>query len=159
MLDFKSCTNVSESCLNNICSSFTLIDIFQKIPKVNNLFGPLLKINLLPRTFKNRPIWSHCPQPWFKVVNLVVLDWHFYEKSERQILGYLTPETFKAIRPFRFCFIKSSINWSRSTARQRGSAHLVERLLPTPEVRGLNPVIGKLLYGTFFLSTVLKRRK
>ena len=93
MLDFKSCTNVSESCLNNICSSFTLIDIFQKIPKVNNLFGPLLKINLLPRTFKNRPIWSHCPQPWFKVVNLVVLDWHFYEKSERQILGYLTPET------------------------------------------------------------------
>ena len=28
-------------------------------------------------------------------------------------------------------------------------AQLVERSLPTPEVRGLNPVIGKLLYGTF----------
>ena len=26
---------------------------------------------------------------------------------------------------------------------------LVERLLPTPEVRGSNPVIGKLLYETF----------
>ena len=28
-------------------------------------------------------------------------------------------------------------------------AQLVERSLTTPEVRGLNPVIGKLLYGTF----------
>ena len=28
-------------------------------------------------------------------------------------------------------------------------AQLVERLLLTPEVRGSNPVIGKLLYGTF----------
>ena len=40
-------------------------------------------------------------------------------------------------------------------------AQLVERLLPTPEVRGSTPVIGKLLYRTFIclLSTVLKRRK
>ena len=40
-------------------------------------------------------------------------------------------------------------------------AQLVERSLPTPEVRGLNPVIGKLLYRTFIclLSTILKRRK
>ena len=28
-------------------------------------------------------------------------------------------------------------------------AQLVEWLLPKPEVRGLNPVIGKLLYRTF----------
>ena len=34
---------------------------------------------------------------------------------------------------------------------------LVERLLPTPEVRGSNPVIVK--FDIFFLSTVLKRRK
>ena len=35
-------------------------------------------------------------------------------------------------------------------------AQLVELLLLTPEVRGLNPVIGKLLYRTFIclLSTV-----
>ena len=40
-------------------------------------------------------------------------------------------------------------------------AQLVERLLLMPEVRGLNPVIGKLLFWTFtcLLSTVLKRRK
>ena len=40
-------------------------------------------------------------------------------------------------------------------------AQLVERSLPTPEVRGLIPVIGKLLYWTFIclLSNVLKRRK
>ena len=39
-------------------------------------------------------------------------------------------------------------------------AQLVEQLLPTPEVRGSNPVIGKLLYPTFIclLSTVLKRQ-
>ena len=37
-------------------------------------------------------------------------------------------------------------------------AQLVERSLPTPEVHGSNPVIGKLLYWTFIclLSTVLK---
>ena len=27
-------------------------------------FGILLYENLLPRTFKNRPIWSHCSQPF-----------------------------------------------------------------------------------------------
>ena len=35
---------------------FTLIDCFLNSPKVINLFGPLLRVNLLPR---NRPIWSH----------------------------------------------------------------------------------------------------
>ena len=37
-------------------------------------------------------------------------------------------------------------------------AQLVEQLLPTPEVCGLNPVIGKLLYRIFtcLQSTVLK---
>ena len=40
-------------------------------------------------------------------------------------------------------------------------AQLVERSLLTPEIHGLNPVISKLLFGTFtcLLSTVLKRRK
>ena len=38
-------------------------------------------------------------------------------------------------------------------------AQLVERSLPTPEVRGSNPVIGKNLLNIYLLSTVLKRRK
>ena len=42
-------------------------------------------------------------------------------------------------------------------------AQLVERSLPTPEVRGSNPVIGKLLHWTFnclpSVNCVLKRRK
>ena len=41
-------------------------------------------------------------------------------------------------------------------------AQLVERSLPTPEVRGSNPDIGKRFYRIFvycFLSTVMKRRK
>ena len=37
-------------------------------------------------------------------------------------------------------------------------AQLVERSLPTPNVRGSNPVIGKIDIE-HFLSTVLKRRK
>ena len=37
-------------------------------------------------------------------------------------------------------------------------AQLVERLLPTQEVRGLTPVIGKIYIG-HLLSTVLKRRQ
>ena len=32
--------------------AFTLIDLFQNNPKVNNLFGVLLGANLLPRTLK-----------------------------------------------------------------------------------------------------------
>ena len=44
---------------------FTLIDLFQNSPKVKNLFGLLLKINLKPRTFKNRPIWSRCLQRFY----------------------------------------------------------------------------------------------
>ena len=38
------------------------------------------------------------------------------------------------------------------------SAQLVERLLPIPEVRGSNPVIGELLF-IYSLSTVLKDEK
>ena len=40
-------------------------------------------------------------------------------------------------------------------------AQLVLWLLPTPEIRGLNPVIGKFLFRTFVyrLSFVLKIRK
>ena len=38
-------------------------------------------------------------------------------------------------------------------------AHLVERSLLTPEVHGLNPVIGKIYIEQCLLSTVLKRQK
>ena len=37
-------------------------------------------------------------------------------------------------------------------------AQLVECSPPTPEIRGLNPVIGKLLSNNCLLSTLLKRR-
>ena len=37
-------------------------------------------------------------------------------------------------------------------------AQLVERSPPTPEIRGSNPVIGKLLSNICLLSTVLKRQ-
>ena len=37
-------------------------------------------------------------------------------------------------------------------------AHLVERSLLTPEVRGSNPIIGK-IYIEHLMLTVLKRRK
>ena len=59
MLDLKSCPNVFKSCLIISKPVFTLIDCFLNSPKVNNLFGLLLKVNLLPRTFENHPIWSH----------------------------------------------------------------------------------------------------
>ena len=38
--------------------------VFQNSSKNNHIFGILLYENLLPRTFKNRPIWSHCSQPF-----------------------------------------------------------------------------------------------
>ena len=38
-------------------------------------------------------------------------------------------------------------------------AQLVEQLLPTPKVSGLNPVIGKIYIVSCLLSTVLKRQK
>ena len=38
-------------------------------------------------------------------------------------------------------------------------AQLVERLLATPEVHGLNPVICQIYIEQCLLSTVLKRRK
>ena len=38
-------------------------------------------------------------------------------------------------------------------------AQLVERLLLTPEFRGLNLDIGKLLYGTFFTVNCIKKTK
>ena len=37
-------------------------------------------------------------------------------------------------------------------------AQLVELLLPTPEVRGSNPVVGKIYIEQCVLSTVLKKR-
>ena len=38
------------------------LKVAQMFPKVNNIFGLLLRANLLARTLKNRPIWSHCAQ-------------------------------------------------------------------------------------------------
>ena len=54
--------------------------------------------------------------------------------------------------------------WSlniESTLRKRAVvvAQLVERLLPITEVRGSNPVIGKIFIVHCLLSTVLKRQK
>ena len=40
---------------------FKIMALFQTSPKVNDLFGLLLKTKLLPISFKNRLIWSH----WF----------------------------------------------------------------------------------------------
>ena len=37
-----------------------------------------------------------------------------------------------------------------------GVAQLVDRSLPTPVVRGSNPVIGKLLYNTFVYKNKIK---
>ena len=37
-------------------------------------------------------------------------------------------------------------------------AQLVERMLPIPEVRSLNPVIGKNLYWTFFVNCIEKTK-
>ena len=37
-------------------------------------------------------------------------------------------------------------------------AQLVERLLPIPEVRGSNPVIGKNLYRTFTVNCIEKTK-
>ena len=34
--------------------------MFSKYPKSHQTFGLFLRDNLSPRTFKNRPIWSHC---------------------------------------------------------------------------------------------------
>ena len=38
--------------------------VFQNGPKSQEIFGQLLNENVLPRTFKNRPIRSHCWQAW-----------------------------------------------------------------------------------------------
>ena len=38
-------------------------------------------------------------------------------------------------------------------------AQLVERLLPIPEVRGSNPVIGKHLYWTLFTVNCIEKTK
>ena len=38
-------------------------------------------------------------------------------------------------------------------------AQLAERSLPTPEVRGSNPVLGKIYIEHCLLSTVLKRQE
>ena len=52
---------------------------------------------------------------------------------------------------------KMSLSWAVVVAQ------LVERLLPTPEVRGSNPVIGKKLYWTFnvncFEKTKIKKKE
>ena len=53
--------NYSLGCPKSSHSSFHMnIDVFQNSPKSYNTFGLVLKENLYPWTFKNRPIWSRC---------------------------------------------------------------------------------------------------
>ena len=54
---------------------------------------------------------------------------------------------------------KSQLLTNKMKRRAVVVAQLVERLPPTPEIRGSNPVIGKLLSNICLQSTVLKRRK
>ena len=72
--------------------------------------------------------------------------------SSNPVIGKLLYWIFDCL-PTVKCIEKTKIKKKRP-----GMAHLkkvqgewveVNRLLATPEVRGSNPVIGKLLYGTF----------
>ena len=51
---FKSCPKSSHS---NI---YKKVSFFELVKKFNQIFQLLLYDNLPARTFKNRPIWSHC---------------------------------------------------------------------------------------------------
>ena len=60
------------------------------------------------------------------------------------------------------CLEPPSVGWKAQTKPLSWAvvvAQLVERSPPTPEIRGSNAVIGKLLSNICLLSTVLKRRK
>ena len=87
-------------------------------------------------------------------------------KSSRDYarLADLTSIRYASAESFAFIIIITTIlNDGDLRLMKNGEvveAQLVERSLPTSEVHGLNPVIGKLLYRTFcLLSTVLKRQK
>ena len=55
--------NVSKSCPNSNHSRFYLkVILFNTAQLVAKYFELLLHGIFLPRTFKNRPIWSHCSQ-------------------------------------------------------------------------------------------------
>ena len=53
------------SCPKITAAIFDLIEGFKKSPKCHQVVCILLLSNLSPRTFKNRPIWSH----WSKVAS------------------------------------------------------------------------------------------
>ena len=76
------------------------------------------------------------------------------KKSGLTCLSRLKNLLFSIVAKLVFFIIK--INNSRAEV----VAKLVERSLPTPEVRSLNPVIGKLLYRAFvFFQLYIKDEK
>ena len=94
-----------------------------------------------------------------RALNRLLLLRHDWIKPKRRRRGSTNycfrfatlPPTYDDYECLRF------FNMSRCHNQIEGAvvvAQLVERVLPKPDVRGSNPVIGKLLY-----QTVLKRRK
>ena len=57
----KKLPNFSKSCTKGNHSSLTLkMLLFHFSPRIHHAFGLLFIETMSPRTFKNRPIWSHC---------------------------------------------------------------------------------------------------
>ena len=93
-------------------------------------------LNIFPPPFIGRNFTINYPQ---KILWTVQSDQHHHQEQQ------LMPS---------HCDIARIQNDSVGS----GVAQLVERLLPIPEVRGSNPVIGKKLYRTLTVNCIVKTK-
>ena len=85
-LERKSCPTVSKSCLNNIHSSFTQIDLFENGPKVTNLFWATFVSKFVAKNFEKSPNlvalfvkkdWVRCEN--ISIRNLILFSYQSYK--------------------------------------------------------------------------------
>ena len=68
--------------VQKVSTAFLLQVSSSKIPPKVSIFGLFLQENLLPRTFKNRPIWSQ----YLKVIE----EWLWHQKPHRLEAGIMS---------------------------------------------------------------------
>ena len=108
---WKNSPYVSKICPKISNSSFYLRVLFSKPPKSQQIFGLLFQENMSPRTFKNRPIWSHwsyVQQEQFYLQNL----WRFDFSNFQSTPAWQKVDNFLQISREKFAYARVPRNFT-----------------------------------------------
>ena len=145
----KSCENKTSFCLNwlNCKLLFGMLALFGGgLIKYRTNNPSATTTQVIPRVFGLQPLTKNCNYQWPEWVHII--------KNQN---GYRCSDTFMIdlgrTEDSIFCICLVYSNWAVVVAK------LAKRLLPTPEVRGLNPITSKVFIKQLLTVNCIEKKK